>query len=450
VRRTTKEIIQRYSGNVAYYLKLHSFRKLRFRIVVAVGMITLFINVFYGWWASRRNNAVVFYSPGPISQAHAGFANDCTKCHDPNAKRVNRTIAQSSMDAACLKCHVGHTFHQPNVIRGHACVQCHQEHVTSGPMLTTNSVNCTSCHGDAANMQASAESGRQMPPDAFPGVPADDLVYFLPTRPVDGYTAVITAFDRGHPAFQIQRENLFDPDTLKFNHERHFQADVPPTAQGKLTCASCHRPDANGAYMQRLSFERDCESCHSLQFDPRNPDLTIPHGDPEKVRGFLRTLPQLENEVFFSAQYSGVLLRIGQEKSMATRSGRTGCAYCHEVKASATGTPLVTAPVIPDRWYSRSRFDHAKHITIACTECHAAEHSTKTSDILLPPQSNCLQCHSTKGGVVQTCTTCHTYHAPANTVAAVSVAGTAPLRCMFPNSTASAAPKEAASKIASQ
>jgi len=486
VPRTPKEIIQRYSGNVAYYLKLHYFRKLRFRVVVAVGLIVLFINVFYGWWASQRNNAVVFYSPGPISQAHAGFAHDCVKCHDPNARRMERTIAQSSMDAACLKCHVDHTFHQPDVIRGHACVQCHQEHVTSGPMLTTDSVNCVSCHGDAANMQASAESGRQMPPDAFPRPPSDGLVYFWPVRPVDGYTSVITAFDHGHPAFQIQRENLLDPDTLKFNHERHFQADVPPTARGKLTCSSCHRPDATGAYLQRLSFERDCESCHSLQFDPRNPDLTIPHGDPEKVNGFLRTLPlqyaqlaekrgirgeaavadfvqkqlvalrgsfisgeQLEKEVFFSARYSGALLRIGQEKSMPTRSGLTGCAYCHEVKASATGTPLVTAPVIPDRWYSRAQFDHAKHITVACTECHAVKHSTKTSDILMPPQSNCLQCHSTKGGVVQTCTTCHIYH-NTSTVAAGSVAGTASLCPMLRASTVLAAPKQEMDKIVSQ
>jgi hypothetical protein len=487
VRQTNKQIIQRYSGNLAYYLKLHYFRRIRFRIAALLGLTALFLTGLYGWWGAQRNNDVTFYNPGPISQAHAGFANNCAACHDPRAQRIVRTIAQSSMDEACLKCHVGHVLHQPDVARGHTCVQCHQEHVTSGPMLATDSVNCTSCHGDAANMRASAALGRSMPADAFHQVPADGRIYFLPKRPVDGYTTVITAFDQGHPAFQIQRDHLIDPDTLNFNHERHFQADVPPTAEGRLTCISCHRPDATGAYLQRISFEKDCESCHSLQFDRRNPDLTIPHGDPEKVSSFLRTLPlqysqlaakrgiqgdaavadfvqkqlvalrgdftagdQLEKEVFFNGLQSGLPLRVGHEKDVTTRSGLTGCAYCHEVKASSAGTPIVTAPVIPDRWYSRSQFDHAKHSTIACASCHAAEHSTKTSDILLPPQSNCLQCHSAKGGIVQTCTTCHTYHEPVKTVTASSFIDPTSLRAMLLSPAESSAPKDVPGKIMPQ
>jgi hypothetical protein len=488
VRRTTKQIIQRYSGNLAYYLKLHYFRRLRFRVVAVVGIVSLLIAAYGGWRGSRLNNNVPFYSPGPISQAHAGFANDCTKCHDPKAPLLERAISQSTMDAACLDCHAGHTLHQPNAARDRAsCVQCHQEHVTSGPMLATDSVNCISCHGDAANMLASAARGRSMPTDVFHQVPADGRIYFLPKRPVDGYTTLITAFDDGHPAFQIQRDNLVDPDTLKFNHERHFQADIPPTAEGRLTCSSCHRPDATGAYMQRLSFENNCESCHSLQFDRRNPDLTIPHGDPEKVSNFLRTLPlqysrlaanrgiqgdtavadfvqkqlvalqgdvatgdQLEKEVFFSGLQSGLSLRVGHEKDTTTRSRLTGCAYCHEVKASDTGTPVVTPPIIPDRWYSRSQFDHAKHTTLACTACHAAEQSTKTADILLPPQSSCLKCHSTKGGIVQTCTTCHIYHAPAKTVIASSLTNTISSQTMLLSPDSSPPPMDSPDKALSQ
>lgn len=424
-------------------------------MVVGIGATALFLALIYGGWAWLKNNAVGFYSPGPISQAHASIANDCTKCHNLKASQIPRTVTQSSMDAACLSCHVAYTLHRSNTVRTHACVQCHQEHVTSGLMLTVDSANCLSCHSDATGMQASAELGRSLPVEAFQQVPADGRTYYLPKRPADGYTTVMVAFDRGHPAFQIQRENLRDPNTLKFNHQRHFQADIPATAQGKLTCSSCHQPDANGAYMQPLSFEKNCASCHSLQFDQRNPDLTIPHGDAEKVSSFLRTLPlqysrlaekrglqdqasiarfvgkqltalredmttgqQLENAVFFSGLEYGPTLHVGQEKIAETRSGLTGCAYCHEVKESRTGIPLVTAPVIPDRWYSRSRFDHSKHINLACARCHEAEQSTKTSDILLPAQNNCLECHSTKGRVAQTCTTCHDYHAPTQTITA--------------------------------
>ena len=117
--RSTKQISQRYSGNLTYYLKRHYFRALRFRFVALVAIVSLLAMAGYGWWAWRSDNDVAFYSPGPISQAHASFANDCVKCHDPKAPNEERTIAQSSMDAACLKCHGAQgVVHQPDVARG--------------------------------------------------------------------------------------------------------------------------------------------------------------------------------------------------------------------------------------------------------------------------------------------------------------------------------------------
>ena len=58
-----------------------------------------------------------------------------------------------------------------------------------------------------------------------------------------------------------------------------------------MECADCHKPDAAGIYYQKISFEENCRKCHSLQFDARNPDLSLPHGNPEFVRAFLRSLP---------------------------------------------------------------------------------------------------------------------------------------------------------------
>ena len=43
--------------------------------------------------------------------------------------------------------------------------------------------------------------------------------------------------------------------------------------------------------MQPISFAAHCQECHSLQFDVRNPDFQLPHGDAQLVRTFLRTLP---------------------------------------------------------------------------------------------------------------------------------------------------------------
>ena len=63
---------------------------------------------------------------------------------------------------------------------------------------------------------------------------------------------------------------------------------IPPTkAGGKLDCNYCHQPEANGRYMQRVSFEAHCQECHSLQFDVKNPDFQLPHGDAQLVRTFL-------------------------------------------------------------------------------------------------------------------------------------------------------------------
>ncbi len=49
--------------------------------------------------------------------------------------------------------------------------------------------------------------------------------------------------------------------------------------------------------MQRVNFEANCQACHSLQFDVKNPDFQLPHGDAQLVRTFLRTLPAQYGEL---------------------------------------------------------------------------------------------------------------------------------------------------------
>ena len=64
-------------------------------------------------------------------------------------------------------------------------------------------------------------------------------------------------------------------------------ANIPPVKGHKLECADCHKPDAAGVYYLKISYEENCRSCHSLQFDVNNPDLRVPHGNAEHVRAFL-------------------------------------------------------------------------------------------------------------------------------------------------------------------
>ena len=212
--------------------------------------------------------------------------------------------------------------------------------------------------------------------------------------------------------------------------------------------------------------------CHALAFDPNlppgndpnNPGLVIPHGDPVKVRAFLRTLPnqyleyairhdgatapqaqafmvaavqkladsygvpannlaqlgpKLEQKVFYNAEH----VTTGAD-ALRRRAGGgggrgqdntyfVGCAFCHQVSAPVPNvTPAITRAVIFDRWLGDGTFNHAKHQQQSCAECHSSIHtSERTSDINIPTQQSCTQCHNSRpGGVANDCQSCHHYH----------------------------------------
>ena len=260
-------------------------------------------------------------------------------------------------------------------------------------------------------------------------------------------TPIIHHFADDHPQFRFVTEKLRDLDTLKFNHALHLtDATIPKLPGGeKLDCTFCHQPDAAGAFMKPVAFEKNCRVCHSLQFDPETPQLMLPHGSAEFVSAFLRSLPKqyldlatrenltdangfvekklaglrsqfgsgedLERRIFFSTATVGPEAQIGS-LSGGTRAVFPGCAYCHEVKTAASGSPQITKPVMPERWLAQAKFNHAKHAGITCAQCHNAAHSKDTADIILPPKETCVICHSPCGGVADSCAECHTYHQP--------------------------------------
>ena len=392
-----------------------------------------------------RNN---FISPGEISMPHSGAAfaalavtnhlnESCGACHvagnsGPNGMVQSALHAKpgildlkqlalaaaaepTAIDGSCLNCHAGRNIHQPDA-PAVSCSFCHAEH-QGKVMAATTDANCDFCHGDATKMAVSRT------------------------------TPVIHHFAEDHPQFRFITEKLRDPDTLKFNHTLHLTGATIPNLPGggKLDCSFCHQPDAAGAFMKPVAFEKNCRVCHSLQFDPATPQLQLPHGSAEFVSAFLRSLPKqyldlagkeniadengfvqqklaglraqfgsgedLERRVFFSTATAGPEAQIGT-LSGATRAIFPGCAYCHAVKDSGAGSLEITKPVLPERWLTQAKFNHAKHLNIACAQCHDAVHSRDTSDILLPPKETCAACHSPQGGVMDACAECHTYHRP--------------------------------------
>ncbi len=398
-----------------------------------------------------------FISPGKVSSNHA--VTTCADCHSvakkdpvnwsqaafaahPAPHEFTKLFAphdksMTQIDQSCLGCHAQHNFHQPNVAKDLSCSACHLEHQGGGRMHPPESANCNACHADQKVMEASFKKGRELSPEAFDFRTAKGRTIFNAPRPERGYTKVFRSFAVDHPEFQIHADNLKDPNTLKFNHRLHLGDTVHTKGGGKLDCANCHKPEASGTFYQQISFEKNCRECHSLQFDKRNPELQLPHGNPEAVRAFLRSLEiqyadlgrtkgvteqralqdfvqtrlqdlraekltgeNLEQQVFFS----------GAKKSLDERALYPGCAYCHEVKTRGELVPIITPPQIPDRWFLRGKFDHSKHLMMSCTDCHDVGKSMKTEDVLLPARASCVTCHSPKGGARNDCATCHGFH----------------------------------------
>ena len=459
-RRTQKQIAERYKANLGYYRKKHPWRRARFWVsfIALAGGIAAIV-------AFEKRGRETFFNPGPISSSHARFADDCKQCHqsasndhalNPKqfkavlAERFRRGVVFEPIDRNCEACHLKeqgrtHAFHEANVVENRSCSACHQEHRGLGPLKLVASANCASCHANSATMQASAQKGAQLSPAAFVRHthPAQQVVFDLP-RPARGYTETFASFWSGHPEFQITREPRRDPDVLRFNHQRHFAADIPLVNGRKLDCNYCHTADVEGRYYTRINFAANCQACHSLQFDSANPDLTLPHGNATAVRGFLRSLPtqyadlaakrgikdQKQIQSFVAKQINQLRARVrsGDELERqiffttnpyraewtATppqmRASFYGCAFCHEVKPVANAAPVITKPVLVDRWVLQANFNHAKHTSVKCDECHHATQSRETSDALMPVKADCVKCHSPQGKVVAECITCHTYH----------------------------------------
>ncbi len=552
-QRNPKEVAERLRGNLDYYNRPGRWRRRRF----AASALALGLGAASVWAYYRFQAPEAFNNPGPISRAHAPFANRCASCHPQGdqikqdshrAGEIVRAAYFAPIDGACLGCHQQFDFHAPNTVPDRtrpmhvaglateqsSCTSCHREHVTAGKMVSTGSESCADCHARPDLMAASAQAGRAFPARAFPTNVkprgAENLRFFPKTRPPNGYTEVFAAFDQGHPAFQTEtaRETgVFD--TLRYNHHLHDQGKVlfdergnrrvPDTERGdRLSCAYCHQPDPSGVGFGRITFAQNCAGCHDVRFDPFNPDLVVPHRDPEAVRQFLRGLDtryldlararglngpaatqfavdnlnrlrervqsgeNFERQIFFNKEWVAGGTSGGGANNPTSASGGPnisrylppspnaarpndaavlaagtrgalfpGCALCHQITPAPNGlAPVVVKVQIPDRWFWQGRFPHSKHIgdgsnpKLTCAGCHGTiARSELTSEVNLPPQASCTQCHhSGPKGVANDCGNCHHYHndpraatAPRPATAAAS-GRESPLRAMLAGTTA--------------
>ena len=469
-----------------------SLRAKRGRLTLAVCALTVGVLLLLLCGPARHR----FINPGPVATHHTGKAfaewkgaslgvNDgCQNCHHaapdgpagwlhaafrttPGPFQFGSLAARgepgmTAIDRQCQSCHDdlnrgktdavrSHVFHQPNVPRDHSCSACHREHRSAAHMVKPGDAQCLSCHGDAGVMQAAFVKGQELAaktPGVFDFRSSRGREIFETPRPERGYTQVLHSFATDHPEFQLHAAKLADANPLRFNHALHLSDQIPPRNGQRLDCANCHRPDVSGAYYRKVEFEQSCRVCHSLQFDPRNPQMQLPHGSEATVKAFLRSLPtqyadhgrsvkkltgiealaqfvadsmnqlranrvsgeDMERQIFLGTDRFAPAASVGASATIG-RAPFAGCAWCHQVRETSPANYEVARPNQPERWLIRGNFDHSKHLGVACAKCHDhVAQSRLTADINLPKKATCVECHSPKGGVASTCSTCHSFH----------------------------------------
>jgi mono/diheme cytochrome c family protein len=399
------------------------------------------------------------WNPGTLSSSHQPFGLDCKACHAKPFQQVQ--------DTECLACHRGIGNHVATKVAAMPqlqetrCATCHRDHQGTDGLMTQNhryiGTGCASCHGDLSSK--------------------------LPETKV----ADVKDFAKGHPQFRVQvaastttfvrvRQGgaaITEATALKFPHDVHLAPGgiAGPDGKSKLECASCHRPTQSGVGFERVSMKRDCQSCHTLAFEPALSQRQVPHGSTADVLTTLREFygyvnsskvaidtPPVNGPVFTvrpgmpAGAPASFVQGPGDAKARAAAAAtelfeKTSCIVCHSVsrvpgpgKAGTPGADLPQwkiAPVAPAHpWLPKASFDHAAHRAAPCADCHLASASKKAGDVLMPTIKECRDCHSgtepVVGKVKSDCAMCHGYHMPELHAAAPAVKAMNAMRAVKP------------------
>lgn len=263
---------------------------------------------------------------------------------------------------------------------------------------------------------------------------------------------------------------------LKFPHKLHMDPEGINSATDKVTmqCANCHEPEKGGLQMKPVTMEKHCQSCHTLTFDANDPERVVPHGSPTDVVMMMREYyafryiyQQLNIDDKNVIQTAGDLFSIREarrpgkskklrksfEDSMNAQTissiekltkntvrtdallwaesrasnaafdlfERQACTVCHVVTKlenengeAASDIPWHVEPVVLTKtWLPAARFAHSEHESTQCIDCHQADNSELSSDILIPDVDNCRQCHGgehSEKKIQNTCIDCHDFH----------------------------------------
>jgi len=434
-KRTAKTLGTRHDLN--YFKRFTSFRFWRLLLGLAVPVVALL------WLGSVGRKTQTIYSKGPLSSAHAFFADECSLCHTALVGGVRMAgFKKTVTDEVCLSCHQA-PAHQASQLFTPSCASCHVEHQGLVRLSHVQDTQCVQCHRD---LQTSGGHSR--------------------------FVTNIRGFNRNHPEFAPLRHpaTATASITIAFNHATHLRESImSPSGRAKLECDDCHRPESETAgpwkygeaglqrvaaptdsgetlrigmrreLMGPVTYERHCASCHVLQFDER---LTqpFPHKAPEVVHAFV--VQQFQDYInqhpeairkpqSLNHRIPGMMLlpsatpknssewvqqRVAETEQLLWHET---CQKCHQLEfapgAAANALPGVKPSVLPARWLPNAIFSHEAHTVVACESCHTyAPASQRSSEILIPSIKTCQSCHNgnpAKAGKAENgCFLCHAYH----------------------------------------
>ena len=375
------------------------------------------------------------WNPGPLASGHDGFGHDCSKCHELPFVRVR--------DRTCLGCHKNVTGHAPTAemqaqLFGRTrCATCHADHKGDEGLVQSDTGLCTSCHRD------------------------------LKRRFADTKLDNASDFAKAHPEFRLMlwrgpgrddvvrvaqgdKANLVERSHLKFPHADHLKQSIRGTkGRVTLTCRSCHVPDASGRSFERVVMTKHCLECHTLEFEPAVTSRQVPHGS---VDGVMQTMQEFYANLALNkvpvdtidtgdirrrvpGPTGGTMTEEQRQRALAWARAKGEqvaqdlfearvCIVCHDVvkatgpRGAQDGIAYNVAPVhVAATWLPAARFDHDKHRTYKCEECHDKVAESKSSaDIAIPSIESCRKCHAgnapAANKVASTCIDCHGFHLP--------------------------------------
>ena len=370
---------------------------------------------------------------GPLSSAHASFGSNCSSCHQQPFVHVT--------NGACEDCHKKIGWHfaletkeakavHASVFGDTRCTSCHRDHKGPNGLVRTDSRLCTDCHQNLKSRH--------------PLTGVVDVAEFTKDHPPFKVSMLLPGKTGPASIVRIAQDDkarFVEASGLKFPHDVHMSPKGirGPNGKAQMECKNCHVADETGTRFKPVTMGEHCQSCHSLEFEPKATTRQVPHG---KVADVLATVQEYYAQAALTDAPIDVVLedgikrpgqRVGEtrrEAALAWANSKAEkisqelfevrvCFECHEIKrGEANADPAARwqiAPIaITQHWLPKSRFPHSRHDTYKCGSCHDVAGSKKSADIAIPDIKNCRECHG--GNVTSvdkapgTCETCHGFH----------------------------------------